>query len=75
MSNSIRTVYASGRFDVFDGERHLIHQPFKVNDTGAQDPWDNEEQALAWWDKQKGAYGIASSEATTEPATTENTEE
>jgi hypothetical protein len=54
-----------GRFDVFDGERHLIHQPFKVNDTGEQDPWDSEEQALAWWDTQKASYGI----------TTENTEE
>jgi hypothetical protein len=53
---SIRTVYASGRFDVFDGERHLIHQPFKVTDTGEQEPWDSEEQALAWWDTQKSAY-------------------
>jgi hypothetical protein len=65
MSNSIRTVYASGRFDVFDGERHMIHQPYKINDTGEQDPWDSEEQALAWWDTQKASYGI----------TTENTEE
>ena len=65
MSNSIRTVYASGRFDVFDGERHLIHQPFRVTDTGEQEPWDSEEQALAWWDTQKAAYGIV----------TENTKE
>lgn len=53
---SIRTVYADGRFDVFDGERHIIHQPFKVTDTGGQDPWDSEEQALEWWDTQKAAY-------------------
>ena len=53
---SIRTVYASGRFDVFDGERHLIHQPFKVTDAGEQEPWDSEEQALAWWDTHKAAY-------------------
>ena len=64
MSN-IRTVYASGRFDVFDGERHLIHQPYQVNATGEQEPWDSEEQALAWWDTQKASYGV----------TTENTEE
>lgn len=62
---SIRTVYASGRFDVFDGERHLIHQPFKPTDTGDQESWDSEEQALAWWDTQKSAYGIV----------TENTKE
>jgi len=53
---SIRTVYADGRFDVFDGERHIIHQPFKVSDTGAQEPWDSEEDALAWWDTQQAAY-------------------
>lgn len=55
MSN-IRTVYAAGRFDVFDGERHLIHQPFKPTDTGSQDPWASEEEALAWWDEQKVRY-------------------
>ena len=66
MSNSIRTVYLEGRFDVFYGERHLIHQPFKPTDTGSQDPWDSEEQALAWWSEQgKSGFGI----------TTENTEE
>jgi hypothetical protein len=64
MSN-IRTVYASGRFDVFDGDRQLIHQPFRPTATGSQDPWDSEEQALAWWDTQKASYGV----------TTENTEE
>ena len=59
---SIRTVYADGRFDVFDGERHLIHQPYKVNDTGEQEAWDSEEQALAWWDTQKAAYTTANTE-------------
>jgi hypothetical protein len=59
---SIRTVYASGRLDVFDGERHLIHQPFRVTDTGEQEPWDSEEQALAWWDTQKAAYTATTEE-------------
>jgi hypothetical protein len=43
----------------------MIHQPYKINDTGEQEPWDSEEQALAWWDTQKAAYGIV----------TENTKE
>jgi hypothetical protein len=42
--------------DVFDGDRHLINQPFKPTDTGSQDPWTSEEEALAWWDTQKSAY-------------------
>jgi hypothetical protein len=50
---SIRTVYTNGNFDVFDGERHLIHQPFKPTDTGSQDPWASEEEALAWWEATK----------------------
>jgi hypothetical protein len=50
---SIRTVYTNGILDVFDGERHLIHQPFKPTDTGSQDPWAGEEEALAWWEATK----------------------
>lgn len=53
---SIRTVYTNGVFDVFDSERHLIHQPFKPSDTGSQDPWANEEEALAWWETRKSNY-------------------
>ena len=52
---SIRTVYTNGILDVFDGERHLIHQPFKPTMTGSQDPWANEEEALAWWSAQNPA--------------------
>lgn len=52
----IRTVYTNGTFDVFDGELHLIHQPFKPTATGAQDPWADEAEALAWWDTQKSRY-------------------
>jgi hypothetical protein len=52
----IRTVYTSGTFDVYDGERHLIHQPFKPTATGSQDLWASEEEALAWWDTQKSKY-------------------
>ena len=59
---SIRTVYADGRFDVFDGERHLIHQPFKPSSDGIQEAWDNEEQALKWWDTQKAAYTATTEE-------------
>ena len=50
---SIRTVYINGVFDVFDGERHLIHQPFKPTDTGSQELWASEEEALAWWESTK----------------------
>jgi len=50
---SIRTVYNNGVLDVFDGERHLIHQPFKPTDTGSQDLWASEEEALAWWEATK----------------------
>ena len=66
---SIRTEYASGSFDVYDGERHLIHQPFRITDTGAQEPWVNEAEALAWWQTQKSNYGVV--DATPE----ENTED
>jgi len=53
---SIRTVYANGRFDVFDGERHIIHQPYQPSATGEQEAWSSEEQALAWWATQEAAY-------------------
>ena len=59
---SIRTAYTSGGLDVFDGERQLIHQPFKPSDTGVQEPWDSEEQAMAWWDTQKSAYTATTEE-------------
>ena len=59
---SIRTVYADGRFDVFNGERHIIHQPFKPSSEGIQEPWNSEEEALAWWDTQKAAYTATTEE-------------
>jgi len=59
---SIRTVYTSGGLDVFDGERQLIHQPFKPSDTGLQELWASEEEALAWWDTQKAAYTASTEE-------------
>jgi hypothetical protein len=66
MSSSIRTVYAEGRFDVYDGELHIIHQPFKPTDTGSQDPWPSEEEAMAWWDEQKATYMASKTENTEE---------
>lgn len=66
---SIRTVYANGSFDVYDDERHIIHQPFRINDTGIQEPWANEAEAMIWWETQKASYGVV--DATPE----ENTEE
>jgi hypothetical protein len=59
---SIRTVYADGRFDVFNDERHVIHQPFKPSAEGIQEPWNSEEEALAWWDTQKAAYTATTEE-------------
>jgi hypothetical protein len=59
---SIRTVYTSGTFDVFDGERHLIHQPFKPTADGSQNPFADEAEALAWWDTQKAGYGVTNEE-------------
>jgi hypothetical protein len=53
---SIRTEYINGVFDVYDGERHLIHQPFKPTATGSQELWADEAEALAWWDTQKARY-------------------
>ena len=58
---SIRTIYNNGVFDVFDGDKWLIHQPFKPTDTGSQEFWNSEEEALAWW-------------AATKPPTTESTQ-
>lgn len=59
---SIRTVYTNGIFDVFDGDRHLVNQPFKPTDTGSQDPWTSEEEALAWWATQSPNYTTTTEE-------------
>jgi hypothetical protein len=53
---SFRVVYNSGMLDVFFEEKHIIHQPFQVNDTGLQELWTSEEQAVAWWDSIKAPY-------------------
>jgi hypothetical protein len=55
---SFRVVYSSGVLDVFYEERHVIHQPFHATDTGLQEPWANEEEAVAWWNSIKEPYEV-----------------
>lgn len=53
---TLRTVYNSGMFDVFYEQQHIVHQPFRPTPQGTQEPFDSEQQAMAWWDTVKAAY-------------------
>jgi len=55
---SITTSFIAGVFGASDGDRALVHQPFKPTSTGEQLPWADEAEALAWWESVKEMYGV-----------------
>jgi hypothetical protein len=46
-----------GCFWAFEGDRAAVCQPFKPSSTGVQLPWENEADALEWWESVKEQYG------------------
>lgn len=46
-------VFKNGIFEVFVDKQAKIHQPFVPSPTGYQIPWQDEAEALAWWDTVK----------------------
>jgi hypothetical protein len=59
---SFRITYANGVLDVFEGELHRIHQPFKPTSTGEQELWASEEEAMAWLSTHYAEYTATTGE-------------
>jgi hypothetical protein len=53
MNEEYEVVFNSGVLDVYKGEQHFIHQPFKPTNDGTQEAWADEAEALAWWEENK----------------------
>ena len=49
----IDLIFKSGIFEVLIDGTSKVHQPFIPSPTGLQIPWDNELQALQWWNTIK----------------------
>jgi len=54
---TITATFNNGILDVYEDTCHIIHQPFRPNDTGEQPAWANEAEALAYWDSIKSNFG------------------
>jgi hypothetical protein len=57
-----RITYENGVLDVFEGEIHRIHQPFKPTSTGQQEPWASEQEAMDWLATQNAEYTATTGE-------------
>jgi len=49
--------FVDGELKVYEGDRLAILQPFKPTTTGEQMPWEDEAEALAYWESIKSNYG------------------
>lgn len=62
------TSFIGGVFEAKIGDRVVVHQPFKPTSTGEQAPWENQADALAWWEENKASFTPAPEpEAATAP--------
>lgn len=50
------TNFENGILSIFKDTNILIVQPFKPTSTGIQEPWIDQEQAVAWWNSVKHLY-------------------
>jgi len=52
----ITTNFNNGTLEVYKNGQCIISQPFKPTSTGQQPNWENEAEALEWWNSIKEPY-------------------